>query len=313
MYKSNNQTFNGPRLSYNNYHAWQKQIETYLQTAGLLHHLKYSSFEVFYDVENEPDERELRYYRLQQIIKDKALDQSEEDVEMMNLDETFKEASTWSNQKKKAKKAWKDADSKVQGVFRSSIDDQFWTNIKAHTSAYDMWNQLKIETQQQEAGTLMSLLNKFFNLKMLENEKLTTFTARVQSIADQIGDLGYNIFSSQLVCFRILCTMPDKYDQIQQSIFQLPIDQITLETLKSKFATEDSRQSSKFQKEREKDKNKPTTEAANAVIQTKKCCDCHKSFQPPNPRYHRCSSCQIEFMKLPPEKREAITKNRRDL
>jgi hypothetical protein len=319
MYKPNynqNQTFSVPRLSYNNYHAWQRQIETYLQTTGLLQHIKYSSFEVYYTIEHEPDEREQRYNRLQQMIKDKIQDQIEEDKEMMQLDELFKEIPTWLNAKKKAKKIWKDADSKVQGIFRSSIDEQFWTNVKNHTSAYDMWCQLKVETQQQEAGTIMSLLSKFFNLKMLDNEKLTTFTARVQAIADQLDDLGYNILSQQLVCFRILCTMPEKYDQIQQAIFQLPVNEITLDKLKSKFAAEDSRQSSKCQKsDKERDRDKPkktTTENANALTQNRKCCDCHKSFQTNSPRFHRCTPCHEIYMKLPQEKREAIAKERRD-
>src|SRR5688572_276838 len=102
MFKPNyqqHQTFNVPRLSYNNYHAWQRQIETYLQTTGLLQHIKYSAFEVYYEIEHEPDERENRYNRLCSKIKESKLEQEEEDKSMLQLDEMFKEIPTWINTK----------------------------------------------------------------------------------------------------------------------------------------------------------------------------------------------------------------------
>ena len=116
------------------------------------------------------------------------------------------------------------------------------SNIKDLISVFKAWNQLKIETQQDQAGHFMANLIKFFTARIKPGQDLTTCTAHLQAIANQTSDLGHDILSPTLICYYILATMPAEYEQIQQSIFQLPIREITLENIKAKFAAEDSRQ-----------------------------------------------------------------------
>ncbi len=279
-----------------NYLPWSKKFETYAAIKGYSHHLTFDSFNDYFASKYQPSDREVRYNQQLAEIKLKALDSKKETIEINMLEDRYhSDLTIWSNDKIKMKRDWTTNQDKISGLLRGSVEEQYWTNIKHLPTIQQMWNQLKKETQQDQAGNFMALLIQFFTARIRPGESLSTYTARVQAVADQTTDLGHNLLTPVLICFFILATIPTRYEQIQQAIFQLPTKEITLDLLKSKFAAEDSRQQA--QKLQTNNDTSKIEEACTAINEERKCTICNNLVPSTRPAYHlRCSKkCQDKF------------------
>lgn len=309
------------KLASNNYTPWKRETETIVAKAGLTKHLTYPNFVAYQQAEYQPSDREIRFNKqLKKIkddikngLKDKTISNIAEAEELeekrtIELEKTYSDAATWSNEKAKAARSWTENEEKLFGLLRGSVESQYWTNIKNTKSVYQAWRQLKKEAQQDQPGTLMALLIKFFNARIEPEERLTTYTARIQGIADEITDLGHNFVPPILVCYLILSTMPSQYESIQQSIFQLPTPSINLDVLKAKFSAEDARQDAN--RSNKPDDQKSGTEAAfsTTLRKPRKCESCPNMIGAKiNPHFTRCSPCQKKYLDEKGEKKEANT------
>jgi hypothetical protein len=180
-----------------------------------------------------------------------------EEQKSKEAEELEDQLQTWDERKSKELRRWNLDEQKLTGLLFKSTDERYHPNMLKCTSAFEIWKRLKKDSNQEEAGNLMALLSQLFNIKFLPGEKLADFAARVQTIASKITDLGKEPNWNEIVNFRILSALPNQYDAIQQTIFQLPWKDITTDLLLTKFNAEDSRQ------EANKQSNDEAKQAAN--------------------------------------------------
>ena len=312
-----------------NFIPWRRFMETKIAQDGLSKHLKFPTCKSYIassdylkdDLEQQYD-ADLQVHlediaialAAADINEDKARRARIQATEKVDLD--YKQAATWRRERTKLERQWRTDEETLLGLIRSTMDVQYWTNLKDCHTAYQVWQQLKKETQRDQPGTLMALLIKFFNSRIQDGELLTSFTARVQDIADEIAELGYDFITPTMVCFSILSTMPDKYETIQQQIFQLPTSQINLATIKSRFAQEDARRMKPLNNNNNNYDNPPFEEAHNATDSPptiRHCSKCRIALNPTTPAYFsRCTPCQVKWKKPSQEKvNAAVTKKKK--
>ena len=284
-------------LNSSNYLKWRAQAETQIAVQGLSNHLKFDNFYEAFEATNVKTERQQRYERLVQAIREKKLPLIEEDLAIEELQHRYSDATQWETTEAKALIQWNLDEEKLIGTpLRGIVESHYWTNINNIKTAKAIWNQLKKETQQDEAGNLMALLNHFFNIKYLDNEPLSTFISRAQSIVDQIVDLGKTIITAEIICYRVLSALPPRFDALQQAIFQLPIAQITLDLLKSRFAAEDSRSGATHLMRNPSNQQQKQPFVGSIVGDEKKCADCKITLESTQKEYHkRCTKCHKKF------------------
>lgn len=276
-------------LGPHNYSWWKIQAETKIAIKGLSKHLTFETYNEYANASLTPTPRRVRYLRAELIILQKKLSIPEEDKEIQALQKEFNESSQWEQNQEKAELLWILEEEQLIGILRATIEPHFWTNLKTLKSAAAIWKQLKKETHQDEAGNLMALLCTFFNMTYQDGEPLTTYVARVESVVDQVVDLGKTLLTPEIVCYRILSSLPPRFDAIQQAIFQLPVKTITLALIKSRFASEDSR----TEASRNQQTNQERTYQATTV---RECSTCKKPLKPTTRDYYlRCSDCQVKW------------------
>lgn len=290
-------------LNATNYLKWRAQAETQIAVQGLSKHLKHDSFQKYYEATNIKTERQQRYERLVQTIREKKMTINEEDQAIEELQQRYHDASQWETAEAKGLIQWNLDEEKLIGTLRGIVESHYWTNLKDIKTAKAIWMQLKKETQQDEAGNLMALLNQFFNIKYLDNEPLSFFIARAQSIVDQIVDLGKTIITTEIICYRVLSALPPRFDALQQAIFQLPIAQITLDLLRSRFAAEDSRSGATHLIRNPSNQQRQQPFIGAIVGEDRKCIDCKAALEEDQKEYHkRCKKCQKKVREKSNEK-----------
>jgi hypothetical protein len=301
-----------------NYFTWQKKLETVLAQKGFIHHIKYQDFAAYNKATKVTTKQEQRYKKQQEkILGTKFKTQAEQDEVLEKLDDKFhSDLSKWSENEANEETKWNNEEQRIFGILRATIEDGYWTSVKNLKTAFEMWNQLKLETQQNEAGNKVALLAEFFHLKIEQTELLTQFIARAQSITDRIADLGINFLTPSLICYRILIEMPQQYDAITQPCFQIPESKLSLAVIKSKFAIEDSRKEAVKKNNNNNNKNHSKIsnqeEAYLAQGEERKCSNCPNRLPKTAKTYqHRCRSCQ-EIWLSEKKKEESTTQKKEE-
>jgi hypothetical protein len=84
------------KLNATNYFKWLGEMEIIIFQKGLNHHIKYSSFNDYFDDYFPPSTREVRYRTtLLKIESDKNLSADEREILIIDLEDKFKEFSSW--------------------------------------------------------------------------------------------------------------------------------------------------------------------------------------------------------------------------
>jgi len=225
------------------YNLWAKQATTHIKLAGWYFHLKYETFNNYYLECFPPTSKEVRQRKKLDVVTKKPITRewTEElkEVEMEALEDELADADL---KKANELRTWNQDEMKLNGFFFKTTDERYHIGLNKCQTAFEMWKKLKKESNQEEAGNLMSLLSQLFQTKFQPNEKLSSFASRIHTIAAKITDLGKEPTWNEIVNFRVLSALPSQYDPIQQAIFQLPWKHITTELLLAKFNAEDSRQ-----------------------------------------------------------------------
>ena len=304
------------RLNHANFHSWKTNFETVLQQKVLLQHITFQDF-ASYRLANYqfPTRKEAKYFKIKSEIEAKPItldplySEDNKDTELEEHETTFKDDfKSFEAERLKQLKSWNDGEQQVMGLIRGCIEESIWQDIRCLKSVFAIWNQLRISTHQQEAGTWLALCASFFNCKMKDNERLTTFVNRVTQIHEKIVEIGdaQLAFSPVQIALKILSAVPnaDKYQQILQAIHQLPKDQITVETIKSKFSGEDSRldgvqlqnkERQEANSARDRDRRpKPKENGEERKCTTSGCPNMIPSDSPS--RFIRCSPCQGKWI-----------------
>lgn len=301
------------RLNHANFHSWKTNFETVLQQKVLFQHIQFKDFvEYRLATYQYPTRKEAKYFRIKSEIEAKPItntySEGNKDTELDQHETTFKDDyKTFEAERIKQLKSWNDEEQQVMGLIRGCVEESIWQDIRCLKSAIAMWHQLRISTHQQEAGTWLALCASFFNCKMKENERLTTFVNRVTQIHEKIVEIGDKalIFSPVQIALKILSAVPnaDKYQQLLQAIHQLPKDQITVEIIKAKFSGEDSRldgvqlqnkERQEANSARDRDRKKFNKDGEDRKCVTLNCSNLIPVDSPP--RHVRCSPCQGKWL-----------------
>jgi hypothetical protein len=279
------------------YNLWAKQATTHIKLAGWYFHLLYETFEAYYVECFPPTNKEVRQRKKldaaykKPVTRDFSEEQKEQEIE--TLEDQLAESDL---KRANELRIWNQDEMKLNGFFFKTTDDRYHIGLNKCDTAFKMWKKLKKESNQEEAGNLMSLLSQLFQAKFLPNEKLSSFASRIYTIAAKITDLGKEPTWNEIVNFRILSALPNQYDPIQQAIFQLPWKEITSDLLLSKFNAEDSRQeANKLSNSTSTKSNHRNYDEALAATTERKCTNfetCKKFISPQMPtRFKLCLQC----------------------
>ena len=286
-------------LNFGNYYKWSQNTETILQVKSFMHHLTYDNLDLWLAATYEQPPREILFNNALDAIDINVANLNDQQIvdAKLALEKRFHDLPIWHNTIIKKKEQWKSEVEQIKGILRSTIDPQFWQAIKDLPSILQMWNQLRIETHQEEAGNIAVIMQAYYAVNYQESEKLTNWIARVETFRQRLRELNRPIISEEMVFYKILTCLPPKYDQIQQAIYQLPADQMTIAVLKTKFAHEDARQAQKSTPQAKplNTKQDRPREAANATQTPKapprKCISCQKPIDNMFPKFTRCLGC----------------------
>lgn len=85
----------------------------------------------------------------------------------------------------------------------------------------------------------MMLLERFHQVKMISNESVAQYIARVENLARQIKEAGETI-SDVAIVTKILGTLPAKYRNFRQAWLSMEEARQTLPNLKKRFLDEEA-------------------------------------------------------------------------
>jgi len=294
------QTFsNVQKLNTNNIYAWVKVVEPYLCEKGYELHLLFDSFsnfmisEHYVQTDRERSFDEDRAY----ILADKKLSETEKKGEYRRIESEYRDVGT---KRANEEKEWRQKDSKLKGILKGVVEEHMWLAAGNEKSAGLIWKKLKVEAQMRESGNFMSLLTDFFNSTQKEKESLVDYLACVQLIAQKLREVEEKQPDwKEVVCFRILSGLKKEHDQIQQMIFQMPRDQVKIETMKIKFAAEDSRKNASNNQEQKRNEQEEPSEEAHMGAARERCRKCGGKLERANYRL-----CQVCYEKQREERKE---------
>lgn len=247
-------------LNSSNYYGWSSSMSTQLQAKGYFRFIKYSSFGAWWNENHHKSDQEARYDRLRAYILAKPIIQQAEGVraygdaeredELLGLDNQFHtDLSRWSHEKAKAQDLWLKEEEMCRGVILSAVGEVFKAKI-VNMPVFEMWTTLKDGSNTKELGYVLLLFKQLFDLRINRDESLSHYLDRVILLSDRLRDAGQDYVLPEIVmCFLILCQLPDEYSMLAQSLGQAGKEVMTLDYLRGKFSVEDSRKkASKYSK-----------------------------------------------------------------
>lgn len=104
----------------------------------------------------------------------------------------------------------------------------------------EAWKLLSSYFQPDSKARHMSLVSELNSCFILPNENVSLFSARLRNISDQLKDIGHPMEETYVV-FQFLRYLPDKFDQIVQSILRWPDKKFNLKDVTLEVAAEETR------------------------------------------------------------------------
>jgi len=222
-----------------------------------------------YLVERPMDDRETLLRKKLVAKQEKQLTfeftQEAKDDEILEVENQL---AKYNDEKTKARLKWKLEEEMLGGVLLTYTDERYHAKMNAATSCYAVWKLLKKESNQDEPGQLMTLLEKYFKFDYQPNEKLLDGLARLELIGQKIKDRGVVPTFEQMMCYIALIRMPTEYNALQQQIFQIDDKDLKMDLIAKKFSHEDARLQSKKDLEAEKKGSSKTNREEALIAQT---------------------------------------------
>lgn len=320
-----------PLLIGANYPAWAPKFKIFLHIKTWSHHLLYDSFKDYFAIVYAPTSFEIQVIKLLSMVQ--ARDVDNEFTEVMKQKEIFdlmKIADTRIQLEATHQRLWIANESRITSYLKQSTDIRFHQSLDKAKSVKKAWAKLKKECNQQEAGTMMSLMNRFFKDSFQPNDELVAFTSRVQQVAhDMVENLGREPTFAEIICFKVIASLPAQYDAIQQKVFHLETNKFNIEELITIFSIEDSRQqANKMMSDKSKSSTNPDeafvlankntnrfkksqqTSTERIGSTNKKCLDCNKLLDKNQPiRHSRCTGCHISHKENQPSTQDIQPKD----
>ncbi len=191
-------------LNDQNYYGWSKYMENNLMSQKLLKHIQYTDPRDYY-FENKGDDEDI------------------DDPSEIKLTA-------------KQKQRWNEDEERTIALLRNSLNQRYQLQVQDKKSACVIWETLKTTAQKNNTGSRIALSMSFFRATINDNEKPTEFIDRLSSLVDKcrVAELELD---EELVCYKILASLPDKYETVIQNCAFIPPDELSIIELRDKLST----------------------------------------------------------------------------
>jgi hypothetical protein len=280
------------KLTPQNAYQWMQQMDILFRQKKLGRFLKYEVFGDWHKATYVISEQEQKYLQRVKAIELRGeLSEAERQKLLDTLDDKFhSDLSMWSNNKSKALELWNLEQEQACGFIKGHVDVTYWPMLKKCETAKAMWDLLKKESTMTDVGNVIMLHEQFFKAKLMENESLVSYISRIQVITEKLADIEEPL-SEYVVCYKVLSSLPEEFDTLTMTLYQVAKKELKIQLLKSKFALEDSRRASQG--------HSRESEEANQVreVKVRKCNDCEGRLPATqNPKHNKCASCFKRFV-----------------
>lgn len=135
---------------------------------------------------------------------------------------------------------WNKADAAAQKVIVTTVGEQPTLHIINCMNAAEMWQKLTSIYEQKSDANIHVLQQDWYNATKKSSDDIATHIAKLEDIAHRLKLLGETIADSMIIT-KILMTLPLGYKHFVNAWESAPAGERTLENLKARFITEESR------------------------------------------------------------------------
>lgn len=135
-------------------------------------------------------------------------------------------------------------DAKAQKIIVTTIGQQPMLHIINCNTSHEMWLKLVSIYEQKSKTSIHLLQQKFYSFTKIEEDDMATHISKLQSIVQQLKDLGETI-SDSMVVTKILMTLPSEFSHFITAWESTTEEDQTLEKLTQRLLMEESRFTSK--------------------------------------------------------------------
>lgn len=143
----------------------------------------------------------------------------------------------------KALADWRQKDARAQKIIVTTIGQKFLVHILNCTTSHEMWQKLHSVFEQNSQTSIHLLQQKFFSFAKDPNDDIATHIAKIETIVQQLKDLGETITDS-MVLTRVIMTLPVEYKHFVSAWESTEKSSQTIELLTNRLMIEESRMSS---------------------------------------------------------------------
>jgi hypothetical protein len=303
-----------PVLNSSNYFVWSKSTSVILQSKGYSRFIQYQGFNEWFQENHQEEQQEVRYKERLRVINDNiALNVNQKNEAIIVLEDRFHaDLGRWSSYNQKQRETWNKESEMCKGLILSLINDNFKSKVKEVESVCEIWNILKRESSSNELGNALILFRQLIDIRIKDGEKLSTFLNRFELLIEKLREHDDAFMFPQILqVFLIVCSLPEEYSIIAQSISCLNKDDFTLDIIRNKFGLEDSRREAKVRvKSEDKKEKKVNANFVKKNTSDRKCEICKKvlpSFVPA--KFKSCKDCYLKEKEKKDKEKEVGSNN----
>lgn len=135
---------------------------------------------------------------------------------------------------------WNKADAIAQKIIVTTVGEQPTLHIINCTTAAEMWQKLTSIYEQKSEASIHMLQQNWYNATKKSSDNIATHIAKLEDIAHRLKLMGETIADS-IIITKILMTLPTGYRHFVSAWESTPAGERTLENLKARLITEESR------------------------------------------------------------------------
>ncbi|UYV73992.1 hypothetical protein LAZ67_11001747 [Cordylochernes scorpioides] len=136
---------------------------------------------------------------------------------------------------------WKKKDAKSKMLITTALEFKYLQQIVNCQTSAEMWKKLSTIYELKSETNKYLLQQRFFEYKMNPNDNIATHISKVETLAQQMKDLGEPISDVALITM-IICSLPDKYKNFITAWDSVSSEEKTLENLTARLLKEESLQ-----------------------------------------------------------------------
>lgn len=143
---------------------------------------------------------------------------------------------------------WKRKDAKAQGMLVTSISEKVMPQIVSCKTAKEIWDKLHTIYEQRGELSVHILQQKFFSIKFEENESVSQFLGRFESLLSKLKNLNAEV-SQTMAITKITLSLPSQFQHFVSAWESVPAEKRTMDELTARLLIEEQRATSKHGEE----------------------------------------------------------------